>query len=123
MAIGGQVLVLTRRIQKASKGDYFRWSLARYLGDLVCEVMAQRERATPEQLKRRLRAGRLDLPPGVRDYLEFGRVPLFATSAGLLSRLRARLGTGAQPPAFDPTLERVVEFLEEQLREASGGST
>lgn len=127
MATGGRVLALTRRIQHTSKGDYFKWSLARYLGDLTCEVMALQERATPEQLRRRLRAGKLDLPPTepteIRDYLEFGRAPLIATSAGTLSRLRARRGTGAQPPASDPTLERVVEFLEERLKEASGGST
>jgi hypothetical protein len=122
----GRVLLLTRRIQQTSKGDYFRWSLARYLGDLVCEVLAHQERATPEQLKRRLRAGRLDLPPTqsaeIRAYLEFGRAPLSVASAGFLSRLRARRGSGAQPFASDPPLERIVEFLEEQLRETSGGS-
>lgn len=122
----GRVLALTRWIQRTSKGDYFTWSLARYLGDLACEAMAYQERATPEQLKRRLRAGRLDLPPTgsaeIRDYLEFGRNPLFATPAGFFSRIRARLGTGARPPSFDPALEDVVEFLEEQLKEA-GGST
>ncbi len=127
VATTGRVLVLTRQIRHASRGDYYKWSLARYLGDLACEVMAHQERATPEQLKRRLRAGTLDLPPtvsaGVRDYLEFGRAPLPTTSAGAFSRLRARWQTGAQPSASDPTLERVVEFLEERLKEASGGST
>lgn len=122
----GRVLVLTRRIQQTSKGNYFRWSLARYLGDLACEIMAHQERATPEQLKRRLRAGRLDLPTQsaeIRAYLEFGRAPLPVTSPGLLSRLRARRGTGAPIVDSDSTLEAVVEFLEERLRETSGGST
>jgi membrane protein implicated in regulation of membrane protease activity len=123
----GRVLVLTRQIQQASKGDYFKWSLARYLGDLTCEVLAQQERATPEQLRRRLRAGKLDLrptaSPGIQEYLEFGRAPLPATPNGFFSRLRARWGTADQPPASDPTLEGVVEFLEERLRDASGGST
>ncbi len=123
----GQVLLLTRRIQQTSKGSYFRWGMARYLGDLVCEVMAHQVRATPEQLKRRLRAGRLDLPSTqsaeIRAYLEFGRAPLPVASSGFLSWLRARRGTGAQPFSSDPPLERVVEFLEERLGETSGGST
>jgi hypothetical protein len=127
MATAGRVLVLVRQIQHTSRGDYFKWSLARYLGDLACEVMAHQERATPEQLKRRLRAGRLDLPSTqwaeIRAYLEFGRGPLSVTWAGFLSRLRARRGIGARPFASDPPLERVVEFLEERLRETSGGST
>lgn len=122
-ATPGQVWDLALQIQHASKGDYFKWSLARYLGDLACEIMARQQRATAEQLRRRLRAGTLELPPAIRGYLEYGRGPLSVTPAGLLSRLRARRRSGAPPYAPDPPLEQVVEFLEERLTEGSGGST
>ena len=112
----GQVRVLTRWIQRALEGEYFRWSLAQHLGGLTWEVMAHQERITPDQVKQRLRAGRLDLPPVIQAYLQSARSPSSTTPAGLLSRIRDRFGSSAQPPSLDPALEGVVRFLEDQLQ-------
>jgi hypothetical protein len=112
---GGRVRTLARWIERASEGEYFRWKLARYLGDLTWQVMAHRERTTPQDLKQRLNAGGLDLPPAVETYLQAARVPSFGPGAGSLVRLwqRLRRGRSSFPP--DPTLESVIQFLEDQL--------
>jgi hypothetical protein len=111
----GQVQVLARWIRRTSQGAYFRWSLAQYLGGLAWDVMAHRAHTTPRALKQRQRAGSLDLPPVVQDYLQAAQSPDFAASTGLLSRLRARLGRGASSTSYDPALLSVIQFLETQL--------
>jgi hypothetical protein len=115
-ALQGPVQVLTRWIQRAAQGEYFRWSLGQHLAKLSWDVMAQRARATPEQLKARLRAGRLDLPPVIEDYMQSTMGSQFLAPMGLLARLRARLRGFAAPDSFDPALESVVEFLEDQIQ-------
>jgi hypothetical protein len=111
----GPVQMLTRWIQRAAEGEYFRWSLAQHLGGLTWEVMAHRGRTTPEELKEQLRAGRLDVPPVVQAYIESPRRPGSATSAGFMARVRERLQSGKPAPAPDPALEAVIDFLERQL--------
>jgi hypothetical protein len=111
----GQVQVLTRWIERTSKGEYFRWSLAQHLGGLAWEVMAHREHTTPEQLKRGMRTGRLDLPPVIEAYLQSAELPRHSVTGRLFSRIRGRLGTAVSAPSFDPALEKVVQFLENQM--------
>lgn len=111
----GQVQVLARWIRRASQGAYFRWSLAQYLGGLAWDVMAHQAHTTPGQLKQRLRAGTLDLPPVVQEYLESAQSLDFDASTSLLSRLWARLGRGAHSTSHDPALESVIRFLEAEL--------
>lgn len=112
----GQVRVLAKWIQRALEGEYFRWSLAQRLGGLTWEVLAHRERITPDQVKQRLRAGMLDLPPVIQAYLQSAHSSSPAMSAGLLARIRDRFGSGAQSLSLDYSLEGVVRFLEEQLQ-------
>jgi hypothetical protein len=115
----GQVRVLARWIERASRGEYFRWSLAQHLGGLAWEIMAQREHTTPAQLKERISAGNLDLPPVVEDYLQPDRLPRHSAVTGFVSAIRGRLGMAGSLPAPDPDLETVVEFLEDQMQIAS----
>jgi hypothetical protein len=115
----GQVRVLARWIERASRGEYFRWSLAQHLGGLAWEIMAQREHTTPAQLKGRMSAGDLDLPPVVAAYLQPDRLPRHSAVAGLVATIRDRLGAGGRPSALDPDLVRVVEFLEDQMQVVS----
>jgi hypothetical protein len=112
----GQVRVLARWIERASRGEYFRWSLAQHLGGLAWEIMAQREHTTSAQLKGRLSASDLDLPPVVEAYLQSDRLARHSALAGLLVTIRDRLGTGDRSPALDPDLVQVVEFLEDQMQ-------
>jgi hypothetical protein len=112
----GQVRVLARWIERASRGEYFRWSLAQHLGGLAWEIMAQREHTTPAQLKGRRSAGDLDLPPVVEAYLLSDQLPRHSAMASLLATIRDRLGIGGRPLALDPDLVQVIEFLEDQMQ-------
>jgi hypothetical protein len=111
----GQVHLLARWIERTSQGEYFKWSLSQRLGGLTWEVMAYREHTTPEELKRRAHTGGLDLPPPIQTYLQSAAPSSFATPAGFLSRIRQRFGLHASSSSFDPALEQVVDFLEQQL--------
>jgi hypothetical protein len=109
------VQTLARWIQRASQGEYFKWNLAHNVGEIALEVLAYREHATVEQVRQRLREGRLDLPPEVRAYLMAGQAPRFTRSNGLLRRFRHRWLRPAPSFSLDPALLELVQLLEEQL--------
>jgi hypothetical protein len=115
----GQVRVLAKWIERTAQGEYFRWSLAQRVGELILDVLAYGERTTSERMKQRLRTGRLPLPPELQTYLlplsstEFR--PAFSRPVSLLSRLKRRLRSSRQPSGLDPALERAIQFLEDQL--------
>jgi hypothetical protein len=111
----GRVRVWARRIQLADRGDYSRWRLAHYLRTLILDVLAHRERLTPEQLRRRLETGEVHAPPAVQAYLQAGLMPMPSGPLGLFSRLRHRLRSRARPSPLDSGLESAVQFLENQL--------
>jgi hypothetical protein len=111
----GRVRVWARRIQLADRGDYSRWRLAHYLRTLILDVLAHRERLTPEQLRRRLETGEVHAPPAVQAYLQAGLMPMPSGPLGLLSRLRQQFRSRAQVSLLDPSLESAVQFLENQL--------
>lgn len=115
----GSVQVLTRWIQRSAQGEYFRWSLGQYLAKLTWDVMAQREHTTSGRLKERLRAGRLDVPPVIEQYMRTAQGRQLSAPTGLFAKLRARWQGIASPNTFDPALESVVEFLEDQIQVAS----
>lgn len=111
----GRVRVWARRVQLAARGDYSRWRLAHYLRKLILDVLAHRERLTPEQLKRRLGTGEVGAPPAVQAYLRAGLMPMPSGPLGLLSRLRQQLRSRARISPLDADLESAVQFLENQL--------
>lgn len=111
----GQVQDLTRRIQYAARGGYFKRELARYLSELLLEVLADYERTTTEQIGIRLSTGGLDVPPEVRALLQAGSAPPFSKPIGFFEMLRHRFRLRAQTSLLDPDLERVVQFLEDRL--------
>jgi hypothetical protein len=111
----GRVWVWTRRVQLAARGDYSRWRLAHYLRKLTLDVLAHRERLTPEQLKRRLGTGEVVAPPAVQAYLRAGLMSMPSGPIGLLSRLRQQLRSRARISPLDADLESAVQFLEDQL--------
>jgi hypothetical protein len=111
----GQVQALVRWIHRAEQSEYYKWRLAQHLGNLSWQVMAYREGTTPQELRDRLRAGRLDLPPIVLAYLEGRKKSRIGEPSGLISRLARRLGLREGSPALDPALEEIVRFLEEQM--------
>ena len=102
-----QVQMLARWIQHADEGEYFHWSLSQHLNTLLCEVLAYREHITPAAVRRRLRSGQIELPPEVDAYLQTWRPGRPARR-----RLRKRAFRANGP---EPSLESVVQFLEDQM--------
>ena len=102
-----QIQTLARWIQHADEGEYYSWSLARHVGTLLSEVLAHREHTTPATVRRRLRAGQIDLPPDVDAYLQTWRPTRPARR-----RFQWRSSRATDPK---PSLESVVQFLEEQM--------
>lgn len=115
----GQVTVWARRIHMMSRGSYYQWSLARYLRRLFLAVMAYRERLSRERTRVLLGAGKLDVPPRIRLYLEAALEPTSLRPLNLFARLSQLLRLSKQESALDLDPETVVRFLEEQI----GGST
>jgi hypothetical protein len=111
-----RVHALSRRIRRSEEGEYFKWSLARELRDLILEVLAHQYRTTPEEIRQDLDTGRLDVPPEVRAYLQAGLAPMYSLSDSLFARLKQRLSSTMAPVPLDPHLEQVVKFLETQLQ-------
>lgn len=118
--VPGQVQQLSRWIRRAAEGRYFRWTLNRHMTDLIWEVMAYRERTTPRRLKQRVRAGEIELPPVIFDFVESSGPLRPAGTRSLWSLLRRRPPEVIAHPEGKgrrtrPALDEVVRFLEEQL--------
>jgi hypothetical protein len=118
--VPGPVSVLTGRIQLARESQYSRRGLARDVRRLTLDVLAYQRRTTSEQLRQDLRAGRLDLPPEILDYLHLEQWPRGGEVVGFLTRLKRRLLRQAPKLHRDPALDRVVEFLESELGSGPG---
>lgn len=111
----GQVGEMYRWIRRASLGEYSRWTLHRYLEGLAWEVLATRHGTGTVELRRRFRAGELALDPDIAAFLEAAGHRTFRATSGPWAWLRRLLrGEAARRPATPP-LERIVEFMEEQL--------
>lgn len=113
----GRVQSLAQEIERSGEGEYFKWRIARDLGELVMEVLAHRQRldAGPLAARQELEKQELDAPPEIQAFLRAGSKPAFSRPGNLLAWLRDSL-----PPKSDSVypkldLESVVKFLEDQL--------
>lgn len=104
----GRVGFWVRRLKLASQGHYSRWRLARELGDLSVDMLAQRGRTSPDQVRQELRDGNVPAPPDVRRYLQ-------AAVSTKSHRDFATFSAGANREPLGADVARVVEFLEAQL--------
>jgi len=111
----GQTPVLARWLDRAAKGEYFRWSLERHVADLSLEVMAYRQRIAPEEMRQQLREGSQDAPPEIQAYLQTRNKPAYSLPARPLSRFRNDPASNERSRPPDPALEAVVQFLEDQM--------
>ena len=111
----GQVWELSRWIRRATLGEYSRWTLHRYLEGLVWGAMAARQGASVGELKRRFRAGELTVDPEIAAFLEIAARRRFRPAAQPWAWLHRLMRREASTRAAVPRLERIVEFMEEQL--------
>lgn len=109
----GRVRTLLLWVQREAGSIYFRQRLAYHLARLATELQAFRQKRTPGRFVWRLDG--LDAPPEVRAYLQAGMTPSTLSAPGPLSRFVRwlRLQRAVASRNFD--LERVVQFLEDQL--------
>ncbi|HLF28692.1 MAG TPA: hypothetical protein VJG32_20375 [Anaerolineae bacterium] len=106
---GGPIETLTRWFDLALYADYYKWRIAQRLGELALDVLAEREQLNREQVKARLAAGQLDLPPEIRAYLQAGLSP---DTLNDLSRPTFRFSSHALFSPLDLPPEKVVQYLE-----------
>jgi hypothetical protein len=110
----GRVMIWAQRVHLMERGEYSRWYMAQRLRRLVLEVLAYHERLDIEQVRQRLKTGELDASPDVQACLQ-AELTSMSRLRGWFSRLwhRLRPSTRTAPPDFD--LDRVVQFLEDQM--------
>lgn len=110
----GRVKVWANRLSRTNRGEYFKWSLAQQLAQLTLDTMAHNERVPSVEIRQRLLADRLDLPPDIELYL---KVALTQPSAGRLSEFRHRLFGGTRVSVLDLDPELIIQFMEAQMGE------
>lgn len=74
----GQVESLALWLNKASRGNYFKWLVAQRLGVLARDLLAFRERRNPPSAREALRSEEWNPPQEVAAYLEAGLNGSFA---------------------------------------------
>jgi hypothetical protein len=111
------------------KGGYFMGGFHHSMGRLVIEVLAHRYRLTTMQVEERIRAGTLELPEDVQEYMryslgrqEIGLGRVRRVWERLLAALRERLHwqileEKAEGPAMQAMrrLDIVIHYMEEEL--------
>lgn len=116
----GQVGAWARRIHLVARGDYSRWYFLQYLGKLTVSVLADRERLDPREIRRRLKARELDVPPEVQACIQAEMaVSVPRRLPDVILRLWQRVKTRPQRDSSDSDLETIVQFLEHQLEVSS----
>lgn len=113
--LAGRVQALMHAIDRTSQGVYFKWRLAQHLLGLTLEIMAYRERVSPDEMRQNLKSGTLTLPPTINGYLQTGLSPVYTAPAGLFSRITQRLRQGVMTSPLDLNPETIIQFLEDQL--------
>lgn len=100
----GPIEMLAGWISQPGRGNYFKWRVARLLGEAACRLLG-----LPEHSNRLNWGGRAEPSSNVRDYLEASLNTTFADypMPSLFSRRK--------PTPFDLNLEDVITFLESQL--------
>jgi len=109
----GRVRTLLLWVQRESGSVYFRQRLAYHLVRLATELQAYSQKRTPGRFGWRL--DDLDAPPEVRAYLQAGMTPSTLSHLGPLVRFVRWLRPRRAISSRNLDLERVVQFLEDQL--------
>ncbi len=123
----GLVIKWSKLLQRSGSGEYFKRRFVRELSDLTIASICYRERLSEDEVKKALRSGQLPLEPGIYEYLAQGwRREYFSPAdrnkqPGLLRGLLNKSPSANLEARWkDPNLEKVVEFLEDELEVESG---
>jgi len=123
----GLVIKWSKLLQRSGSGDYFKRRFVRELSDLTIATIRYRERLSEDEVKKALRSGQLPLEPGIYEYLAQGWRREYFPPADRNKRPGLLRGLLNKSPSADvdarwkdPNMEKVVEFLEEELEVKSG---
>lgn len=109
----GPVEDLSESLGKAREGIYHRWRVANRLSKVARDMLAQREGLKPREVQDNHLTGRDWSPPHDVDmYFQAGLFDSFSS----YPRPRWWLFKRAEPTPFDLDVEKVVEYLEGQMR-------
>ncbi len=114
----GRVHLWQERLALARRGNYSRWGIARHMLTLFSDIVASSESSLPVAVRERVRAGTYPAPPEVAAYFQAAMSPQMSYSPSFFKRLVQRFAwrkTAPESPALNLDVERVVEFLEDQL--------
>jgi len=95
----GKIGAWSERIHLARQGGYFEERLARCLAELTLATLSYRERLSPEEVRQEIQSGLAYMPQEILTYVRAG-LSLSET----------------QPESLRENPERIVQFLEDQLR-------
>lgn len=115
--VSGTVSVWANRLRNAEKGIHYERSLRRHLGKLFFLMLAYNTGRRPEQIRKSMESGDLEVPSAIQAYLKTGDDEIPPTH--FISRFRPlfRSWTGkGKPNSFKKDLEKVVKFLEDLLK-------
>lgn len=109
----GPVLELARQIDRRHGGIYFKWQVARTLGQMALELQELRSHTH----SRKLETGSLAISAQVRNYLEAGLNTSFAdypmqSRRSLASLFRRGKTEPAEITPFDGDIDAVIDYLE-----------
>lgn len=114
-------------VKSNERSDYFKWSLARDMSNLVIKAIAYREGASRSQVLRRLYSDNLELPSDIAQYLQIAQKPF--TQHGFSNRANRNWLTRtweklAQTPTsggnnvttpLDLEPDKIIRYLEDYL--------
>ena len=113
----GHIEELALMVKRANKGDYAKYQLFQYLGELCVEIFAYKEKTTREDIRKRLEADTLDGPP---DIIACLRV-LFLDNMNNYGKSRdMRLSHRKHLESLGVEPSHIVRFLEQQLEVFNG---
>lgn len=114
----GRVSVWEQRLSLARRGNYSRWGIARHLLALLLDIVVSRESVLSVSVRDRVRVGTYPASPEITAYFQAAMLPQVSYSPSFFKRFMQRFAwrkTAPESPALGLDIERVVEFLEDQL--------
>lgn len=111
----GRVAWLTRWVKWRRNGPYSRHYLHNIVADLALKTLAHRQRLTTQQARSAIEAGRVELPPDVKNYVRAGLLPWPTDTRWRLQRWAAHIGLGRYVAPPDPETDRALDYIEAQL--------
>jgi uncharacterized membrane protein len=131
----GRIAAWASHIHLALRGDHYaRSRLAEFLAGLLMELLAQEERVSPTEIRKRLELGELDLPPEIQNYLKARFAMGTISQPGFWAMISAKIAhfwepflgknnleASALPDRLTrQELEKIILFLEDRLEVKHG---